>query len=67
MLRIPRITERAANDLSRFGIEIPKIVSPGSSNSSLDGLQEEKAKLGEMDFHSRQLIVIVHNTFNSIT
>jgi hypothetical protein len=36
------------NDLPLLGIEITSIVSPNGSHSSLNGLMEEKAKLGEL-------------------
>mmetsp|Transcript_40312 Transcript_40312/g.85858 ORF Transcript_40312/g.85858 Transcript_40312/m.85858 type:complete len:268 (+) Transcript_40312:57-860(+) len=43
---LPRRMAQEANDLPRFvGVEIPVVVSPGGSDCSLDGLQEEKAKL----------------------
>mmetsp|Transcript_7363 Transcript_7363/g.16696 ORF Transcript_7363/g.16696 Transcript_7363/m.16696 type:complete len:268 (-) Transcript_7363:82-885(-) len=43
------------DDLPRFGTErIPTIVSPNNSDSSLDGLQEEKAKLENLSFHPRK-------------
>ena len=38
------------NDLPLFGIELTSIVSPNGFHSSLNGLMEEKAKLGEL-FH----------------
>ena len=36
------------NDVAQFDVAMePNVISPGNSDSSLDGLQEEKAKLGE--------------------
>lgn len=45
------------DDLPQFGREIipmKRFVSPNNSDSSLDGLQEEKAKLESLSFHPRR-------------
>lgn len=39
--------------LPRFGTEMPTVVSLGGSDSSMDGLQEEKAKLENISFTSK--------------